>query len=469
MMRSRTLDPRGLLRGRLPLALACVAAIAGLGGGSAKGQSGTTTGAAPGAAPAPVEPEKAPIAVLRPPSDLGQNRVTHDRAYRAIGHRDYATAVKDFEKLANEQPEVLEYRLNFALCLYELRRFDDAQAKYEAILSSEPDNVIALLAVARIHAARAQGMGPKDPARQELLDQAKDSLRHAARYGLNALRAVKVYPEFAAFKTDVLLALDLIREPQTLRLDSPLGRDPFYNPLPTKLEPTAGPGPIVEERGALSAAEQEALVKRLEALFAEIDPIVERGDYDALSRKWAEIAEIMAQQNKVTALGLVPKFNELVKRHHEKRQVIKSLLLKAFFAEGEKIVESMRVADGEHDFRTVFELWDRLQAHAKKMRETDEKFVQTATDLLTDARPLVERAEILRQIDQIKLEVTGIVTVGGLAHGIVNNRIVSEGDVVFDPSGNPITELRVIQIKKGRIRFEFRGLEFEPRKQLKRY
>ncbi|HVY61104.1 MAG TPA: hypothetical protein VHF22_05590, partial [Planctomycetota bacterium] len=286
--------------------------------------------------------------------------------------------------------------------------------------------------------------------------------------GFNALRAIRNTPEFAEFKNDVQLQLDLIREPQAFRIDAPSGRDPFFNPLPTKLDAQSGVAEAAASPGAggLSATEQDNLVKRLEVLFQEIDPLVAKSDFEGLGKKWGEIDEILRKEKQITSIDLAPKFKDLMKRHREKLPVIKSLLLKSYYTDGERMIEAMKSQYDLQDYRKVFEIYDRLQAHAKKMVSTDEQFAQPAQDLLTSAKPVFENAQKLQEIEQIKLSITAIVTGGGISQGIVNNRIIGEGDIVYDQTGNPIPELRVVQIKRRRIRFSYKGLEFEPKNQL---
>ena len=410
-----------------------------------------------------------PIETLRPPADMGENRVDQDKAFRAMKAGNWAEATKLFAKLSAAQPDVTEYRLNYAECLYNTPgKLNEARDIYERILAIDGDNILALKSIARIFVKSAQ-MEKDAGKKTEALEQARDALRRAARNGLNSLRALRNTPEFATdFKDDVQLKLDTIKEPQAFRLDSPGPRDPFFNPLPTKLD-TAGGGtaePINVPGGGLTPAEQDNLVKRLEVLFQDIDPLVAKNDFEGLGKKWAEIDEILRQEKKITSIDLAPKFKDLMKRHREKLPVIKSLLLRSYYTDGERMIEQMKAVYDQQDYKRVFELGERLQAHAKKMVSTDEQFTQPAQDLLAQAKPVLDNAQKLQEIEQIKLNISAIITGGGVSQGIVNNRIISEGDVVYDQTGNPIADLRVLQIKKRRIRFQYKGLEFEPRNQL---
>jgi len=426
---------------------------------------GPEAGAPAPEAGAPVAPK--PIETLRPIDDANENKILQDRANRALKARDWKKAAKDFESLVKLRPEVLEFRLNYALCLYEDGKDTEARDIYEKVLSSEQENIQALLAIARLFAK--QGQRERDPAKRgELEEQAREQLKRAAKNGLNALRAIKVYPEFTNFKTDVQLQLDLIREPQQFRFEAPTaGHDPFFNPLPTLQNP-GGPGGRDRElkEGGLTAAEQDVLVKRLEMLFNELEPLVAKNDFAGLGKKWGEIDEIRKSEGKITSIDLLPKFKELMKRHREKLPVVKSLLLQAYFSDGEQLVDQMRGAYDQQDYQKVFETWARLESHAKKMKDTDQQFAQPADDLLTQGRPYLEKAQKLKEIEQIKLSVSAILTGGGVSQAIVNNRICSEGDIVYDATGTPITELRVVQIRKRKVKFNYKGLEFEPKGQL---
>jgi hypothetical protein len=436
-------------------------------GGAPEGGPAPAAPGAPGAEGAePAAPK--PIETLSGIDELGEARILQDRAERSLKNRDWGRAVKDFEKLVQLRPEVLEFRLNFALSLYELGKDNEARDIYEKVLSGEPDNIQALNAVARLFCKQA-GRERDAAKKTELEEQAREQLKRAARNGLNALRAIKIYPEFGIFKTDVQLQLDLIREPQQFRFEAPPGgKDPFYNPLPTVTSPGGKAGEREGvERSGLTAAEQKQLVERLENLFNELEPLVAKNDFQGLGKKWGEIDEIRRSEAKITSIDLLPKFKELMKRHREKLPVVKSLLLQAYFSDGEQIVDQMRSAYDAPDLARVFELWARLEAHAKKMKETDQQFAQPADDLIAQGKPILEKAQKLKEIEQIKLAVTAVVTGGGISQAIVNNRIVSEGDQVFDAQGTPIAELRVVQIKRRKVKFVYKGLEFEPKDQLR--
>ncbi len=423
---------------------------------------------APGGVPAPGAPPAQPLETLRPPPDAGENKVVHDQAYRARAVKDYKRAASLFEKLAGAQLEILDYRLNLALSLYELGKLKESAEIYDRVLAAEPDNIQALIATARIFCKTASA--ERDPPKKaQLLDNAKEQLRRAARNGANGLRAVKSFPEFGDFKNDVVLQLEIIAEPQSFRFEGPSGRDPFYNPLPTRYDKESGLGAGAgggDERTRLSGPEQESLVKRFEQLFAEIEPLVEKSDFEGLGRKWAEIDEIIRQETKISSIDLLPKFKDLMKRHREKLPVVRSLLLRSYYTEGERIIEGMKTEYDRQDHQKVAELWNRLEMHAKKMVTTDERFAQPASDLLGKGKPIYDRAMTLKEIEQIKIAVTAIVYTGGASQAIVNNRILAEGDIVYDSGGNPIPELRVVQIKRRRVRFEYKGLQFEPRNQL---
>jgi hypothetical protein len=126
----------------------------------------------------------------------------------------------------------------------------------------------------------------------------------------------------------------------------------------------------------------------------------------------------------------------------------------------------MKGAYEAQDLPRVFEVWTRLELHTKRMKDTDQQFAQPAEDLLSQGRPIIEKAQKLREIEQIKLTVSAIVRGGGVSLAIVNGRRCAEGDVVYDPQGTPIQELRVVSIGKRKIKFNYKGLEFEPKGQL---
>ncbi len=428
--------------------------------------------AAPAPAPGPVEDEgvpPAPAGVVRQQipafavEAAEEDRALMDRANRSLKLRRWEQAAQDFEKLKNKYGTT-EYELNYALCLYELGRLDQARAIYEKVLNDDPDNIEALISIARIRARSAAA--ERDPANQgKLLDAARDALKRAAANGANALRAIKSYPELdRAFETDVTLKIDLIRAPQ--RLLAAVPRDPFRNLLPKIPGPGARPGEtLVEVPGAtrLTLQQQREIVDRLRARLGDLKRLVAEKppNYEAIARTWLEIEELAAQQEKVKSTDLEHELKLLIQMKDADKVLVQQLLLKALYTQGERILEQMEAAFHQEQYTKVAEGWELLQNHARRMKATDPQFGKAAADLESRGQSLFAKSQILAETEKIQFQITGIVVGASVAQAIINNRILTEEDVVYDVRGNPIADLRVATIKKKRVRFRYKGLEFE--------
>lgn len=423
----------------------------------APGQPAAAGGAAAPSEPGRPGPVRAFSATVAEATD--QDRALVDQAARYLKLKRYAEAAPLFEKLRMKY-DTIEYQVKYALCLYELNKLDDAKAIYEKVLQEDPQNVLGLLSIARINTKFASQ--EREPAKvNELLERAREALRAAARNGANCLRAIKTYPEFERFRNDVQLQISLIKEPQ--QIIQPPARDPFRNPLPRVADPTKGPAVDDPREVAtrLSPEEQKKLVERAEALLEQVEKMITEENFDGLARVWLEIEDIIRQEQKIKSLDILARLGELKRKFKDKQALAKSLLLKGYYAQGERMIGDMQVKFDQQAYGQVFEMWATLQGHTKRMRETDEQFGKAAEDLEKRGQEWYAKAKILEEIDKIKFDITGIVAGASVAKAIINNRILSENDIVYDQRGNPITELRVQTIKKRRVRFHYKGLEFE--------
>lgn len=425
------------------------------------------------APPAPVPPGQPgqpeppqPVKVIPATDSADVDRTTIDQANRFLKLKRYGEAAPLFKTLRDKYTDSMEYQTNYALCLYETGKYPEAQDIYEKVLQVEPDNIQGLLSIARINCKNARV--ERDPAKQqELMDRAKEQLRRAAKNGANCLRAIKTYPEFKkqgdadklAFENDVALAIALIKEP--MHPVTFVVKDPFHNPLPRQ---GTGPGPVVEGpevKDRWSVEKQREMVKRADDLMAQVETLLKNNDYEGVAKVWLQIEDILKDEPKIKGLDLIQQLNDIKNRMKEKQQVVKSLLLKAYFAQGERMIGQMQIDFDQQQYPKVFTGWEDLVAHAKRMTSTDPSFGNAAEDLKRRGQEWYDKAKILEEIDKLSFNITGIVAGASVAKAIINNRVLSENDLVYDPRGNPITDLRVAAIKKRRVRFLYKGLEFE--------
>jgi tetratricopeptide (TPR) repeat protein len=433
---------------------------------------GTPAVGEPGLSPerAPGEDEERKERVIKsvpaPVEAAEQDRPTIDTAYRLLKLKRYQQAAPLFLKL-RQKYGTPEYELNYALCLYEIGQLDQARATYEKVLQEDPDNIEALISIARIRARTA--MAERDPAnRGKLLDQAREALKRAAQNGANALRSIKIYPELSGpFENDVSLKIALIREPQQ-RPFLPPPRDPFVNLLPHK---ERAPGTTLagtEPEGApglrLTLQQQKELVDKIEARFATLEKLLSEKppSYEKIAQTFVEIEDLAAQaEEKVKAVDVIQRLKDILAKVKEKSMIARQLLLQAFYKQGERLLEAMETSYQQEQYDKVFATWENLQNHCRRMRQTDETFAKGAGDLETRGAELNRKATILAETEKIQFQITGIIVGASVAKAIINNRILSENDLVYDQRGNPIADLRIATIKKRRVRFRYKGLEFE--------
>jgi urease gamma subunit len=412
------------------------------------------SGAAEAGGPAPIRQISAQAA-----ESADADRALIDEATRLLKLKRYAEAAPKFDMLRKKY-DPLEYQVSYALCLYETGKNEEAREIYEKVLQLDPDNILALLSIARINTKFAQAEADRAK-KDELVDRAREALKRAARNGANCLRAIRTYPEFERFRTEVTLEIALIKEPQ--HLIAGIGKDPFHNPLPRVGEPSAARQPGLDDKGGerWSVEKQREQVKRCRDLIAQIDGLLKKNDFEGIARVWLQIEDIIRDEKKIQSLDVIAELNALKNVVEGKKAIVKSLLLKAYFAQGERLVAQMETDFEQQAYNKVFEGWESLNAHTKRMVQTDAGFATAADDLKKRGQEWYDKAKILEEIGKIKFDITGIVAGASVAKAIVNNRVLSENDLVYDQRGNPIADLRVAAIKKRRVRFLYKGLEFE--------
>lgn len=388
-------------------------------------------------------------------------RSDEDRAEVLFLQGKFQDAIEFYQRLLESYPDRRDYQLRLAVCFYETGKLDAGRKIYDDVLEQDPNNVVALLQSARVKSELLTR--EKDPkAQKNLRTDIQQGLLRAARNGANVLRAIEEYKELKRhFGDDVQLQLRILKAPQTPR-QVRAAKNPFRNPMP-RINPdepgTTGPttGP---ERRTLSAQEQRARVKRLKELLDEIQGLIEQKDYERIGDVWLEVEEILSQKDLITSQEFEIQLEALERQAADKRGIVQSLLLRAFYKTGERILLEMESALAR-DYKQVFELWRELTRHAQRMIDTNKEFTKAADNLLRDGKRFHDKAKILERIDQFTFDITGIVTGSGIARAIVNNRVVGENDVVYGTDGVPIDGLSVVTIKRRRIRFRYQDTEFE--------
>ncbi|RME72490.1 MAG: tetratricopeptide repeat protein [Planctomycetota bacterium] len=410
-----------------------------------------------------VERKRQTVQSLSAPSDLPlELQAIEDEAHYEFKRKHYDKAAKLFKMLAEKVPALPEFRFRLAECYFRMGQVAKAREVYEAVRRKEPDNVVVLIAMARLEAKAASGIREPDK-KAALLDKARANLLSAARLGANSLKAVRNHPELAVFKDDVQLLVELAKAWQQFEIPATI-RDPFINPIPRKDSVTASTSSeseAVQPADRWNLERQRKMAARLKELVAQLREAIAAEDFQKVAQLWSEIEEILRYESSITDAESAVVIRRLKEEVKANESVVQSLLLSAYYATGERLLSDMQEALDAQDYRRLFELWDKLNDHAELMTKTgNEIFAEKARELLARGKQLEQKGRILEEISRFGIRITATVVGGGVAKAIVNNRVLSEGDAVYDIHGNPIPHLRVRKIERRRVRFEYKGLEF---------
>jgi tetratricopeptide (TPR) repeat protein len=410
-----------------------------------------------------LERRRLTIESLPAPSDLPQAlQPVEDEAQFEFSRGNYEKASKMFALLAEKVPALPEFKFRLAECYFQMNRIGDARGIYQNILDKEGDNVVALIAMARIE-AKAAAAEADQKKRTDQLDKARASLLTAAELGANTLKAVQAHPELKRFTDDVSLLIDLAKAWQKFESVSAV-RDPFVNPMPRKDAGTqvdSGTPSDLEPSTRWDLERQRIMVERLKGLVVELREAISLEDFQRVAELWSEIEDILRYEKSITDSESAVVIRRLKEEVKANESVVQSLLLSAYYATGERLLGEMREALDAQQFTELFELWERLNEHADRMKKTEnEIFIEKAQDLLARGQALERDGRILEEIGRFTIAISATVVGGGVAKAIVNNRVLAEGDWVYDFRGNPITSLKVLVIERRRVRFSYKGLEF---------
>lgn len=413
--------------------------------------------------PAGAPAQEGDLTLEAPDTATDSFTVMADRAERLFGQARYADAIEVYADLAARDPDNLHYRTRWGLCLYETGKLEDAQRTYELVLRSDPNNVVALIQMARIKARLSTDRARPKEEQERLRREARQELEAAASHGANSLRAIRDYTELKQhFEADIDLQLNLIYAPQRPRALRQR-RDPFQNPLPKQTSEAVTTGPRGPDLGGetLSPQKQRELVGRIRDLLEKLKPLMAANDYEEIAKVWLEIEKLLRYAPEVTNDAIAAELKALEREAAGIAFNVKRLMLRAFYAQGEEIVTKMEEGVNDSDYLGVFELWQALNRHARRMIETDPTFQQTAESLLASGQPLYEHAKVLEEIDRFTFRISGIVAGAGVAAAIINDRIVRENGEVYGIDRLPIEGLQVVKIRRKRVRFRYKDTDFE--------
>lgn len=328
-----------------------------------------------------------------------------------------------------------------------------AEAALVEVLAQRPDHVVALPLLARLRAERGE------------LAAAGDLLVLAARSGRLVLRDLASEPAGSPLRGllgDPVFVLKVMTAAQGEELGVRPPQDPFVSALVPAAAPTVGGDerPVVEDDAELAAVRRE-----LEALFERVLERARARDLPAVEQAFGALRATLSRLE--LQVGVSAALEELERaraRFAEAEELFAALRLEVLLHEGNGLLAKGRAASDAGDWDAALGLVDRLDALVERLRGVGgAREARLADAFARRALELGERARTARAIAALRLEVTGIVLPppGEPRRAIVNDRIHGEGDLVVDPaSGEPVEDLRVVEIGVSVVRFRYRHTEF---------
>jgi len=490
------------------------------GGGPALEKPDPARGATTPGGGAPVGPRvDAPVPAAARPDPRASDSVSAltQTAEARIKRKQFAEAALDYAELIHvrrrgEVPDKnwMLFLLSYGRCLFETggKREDPgnwkprdptdyyqpwARAAFQRVIEKkvddgrpvEPNNIVALFYLARldVQAARQkigtrykldelsrmnpiadaeilQKLDPREREAKDKLDSAKKYLQTAAREGFAAIAAIRDTEELkAAFGTDAPFQLDLINEPKlrTVRtLPGQVWRDPFRNPF-AEAEGGEPPPDIDTPEGP---EQRKAILARLETLIIEIERAYDAKDYEEVYRKTPQIQQIFEQAKAITGEeALAEKLDELRKRYEKKLPFYEQVIFIYYQGQCEKLIAEMRERIDTEDFTGVQGVFDRLVTLTKKMEsENPGVFGPEARKQREKGEELNLRAQKLKRIGEIKIDITGIIHGPGIYRTIINGKHYAKGDEVPTPDAKALVVVE--DVGKREVTFSYQGEKF---------
>lgn len=347
----------------------------------------------------------------------------------------------------------LRLLVRYAQAQLSLKDAAAAEAALVEVLATQPDHVVALPLLARLRAERGE------------MREAADLLVLAARAGRLVLRDLAGEPPRAplrALLSDSSFVLRVMTAAQGEEVAVAPARDPFGSPL------QAGDEPPLEGRGGAAVEEDAAIAalrRELEALFGRVLEGARARDLPAVERAFGELRGTLARLELKVGVGTALEELERARgRFAEAEELFAALRLEVLLHEGNALLRQARAATDAGDWNAALSVVERLDDLCERLRATGGvREGRVADAFARRALDLAERARTAQAIAGLRLEVTGIVVPppGAPRRAIVNDRIHGEGEPVVDPvSGDPIEDLRIVEIGRSVVRFRYRHTEF---------
>lgn len=360
---------------------------------------------------------------------------------------DLSDAYRELRRrgLAQDDTRLL---VRYAQARLVLRDLSGAEAALDEVLRARPDHVVALPLQARVRASKGELKG------------AGELLVLAARSGRLVLADLSAEPTDGALRPLLRDPAFILRVMTAAQGEEPPARtrrhDPFAMPRSGGDE-----GGRLDDGAGRAEEEREALRRELHALFDAILARAAAQDVAGIERAFRDLRALLARCEARLAHDEL----EAARARFEGLQdVYHALQLQVFVHEGNVHLRAAHAAMDERRWADALGAAAAIEGVARRLRGVDRpSFARNAEAFELRARDLAHQARLEQEIAALRLDVTGIVLPPPGAEprkAIVNDRIYAEGAWVLDGDGDPIEDLRVVQVASSAVRFRYREREF---------
>ncbi len=324
---------------------------------------------------------------------------------RIVVHPDYAN-----------DPDTL-FRLGTCMLMVKPPDMKEAENNFKRVREADPDYALALYGLARTKI----GADSKD----EDIAAAKDLLIGALQGGVNVLGLIDETPEFKTHPEvgSVQFTMQLLEAAKEFTFDPENRNDPFR--IPREQLQTNGEDPKI-----WPLDKQKNWIEDIEELWKEAFAMIfaeDEATTNAGLDKYGELADAINRfREKITFVELRLRMERVEEEMQAEWPKIKWKLLERLQKEGLGILTTMTTMYKKKQYEVVMKMHeDELMPLADKMISIDEDFIDVADDLVAQGQALHDDAKVGLEIQQLRIEVLGIVIAEPTAVEI------------YDPNGKP--------------------------------
>lgn len=301
-------------------------------------------------------------------------------------------------------------------------------------------------------------------------EEAKEQLITAAQLGVPVLRQIQDTKarHFQYLLKEPKFILEVVKATSTGNVA--IQRNFFllpYNPNPEKPA-----DPIENTQIANNAKKKTEIEEKILKLFSDIRAAVDNSEYEGLLDKFRALNGLIRAYDKSGVDEAVKKQLAQFKKDYKAKRYIRIRLfleLQDYNSRGQRSLREMEQNLKRKKFEEVFQGFQKVSAIVDKMRSVDRpEYQQRADKLFFYAKTINDKAVKQKQIDELKLKITGIVLAPSQTNSegetgnsaLINDHIYREGQPIVDVHGNYVSGLTVHRIVEGAVRFRYEDTTF---------